>query len=226
MLYRVDFTTAKTRLVNNMTGNSVNAIGYNVFDNYLYGSNLFNQNTAYLVKIGGRGNYASIKQLPLHTPGVNWNAGEVDDAGHYWAAANGANWIKVDVHPESHTYGKIVESGQSDAGLYTPIDWAWVPGGGDALWALGYAPNFKSTQLMRFDRTLHTWTRSTNFGHVAGSNAWGAIYAGANQTIIASENISGQIWQFPLPTVGKYGKRLSTGPASNNNDGARCARAI
>ncbi|KAI1811489.1 proline rich protein 5MeD [Poronia punctata] len=202
-------------------------MGYNIFDHYLYASNLA-RGVVSLIKIGGTGNTSSVGTIPAPAPNVNWNAGDVDVSGYYWASANGTKWILIDVNPSrTSTYGKVVATGKSDPKGFTPIDWAYVPGGGNYLWALGHNANYTRTQLMRFDRTLHTWTLETDFGSVAGQNAWGAVYAGASNTIIASENVSGETWSFPLPSTGlKRGTKLSRGPASNNNDGTRCPLAL
>ncbi|GAP87492.1 putative proline rich protein 5 protein [Rosellinia necatrix] len=223
-LYRVNLTTGRSTIVSDSTGSAVNAMGYNIFDDYLYASN-FAYGNAYLVKIGGSGVAATVSQLPISSTGLNWNIGDVDERGQYWASYNGEGWIKVDADARSETYGKVVASGVADTLGYTPIDWAYVPGAGDYLWALGYTGAYNETQLMRFDRTAHTWSLQTNFGNVVGRNAWGAVYAARGEALVGSENVSGEVWKFPLLT-GKDAEFLAMGPASNNNDGARCINAI
>jgi hypothetical protein len=221
----LNFTTAKTTNTFITAGTGINALGYNIFNNYLYASN-FALAVSSLVQIGGTGLLTPVAQLPLSSSGQNWNNGDVDEKGQYWASYNGGNWIKVDVVPGSATYGQVVASGTADPLGYTIPDWAYVPGGGDYLWALGAAAPHDQAQLMRFNRTAHTWVLSINFGKITGSNAWGAIFAGANQTIVASETVSGEIWQFPLPALGVIPIRLSVGPPNSSYDGARCINAI
>jgi hypothetical protein len=149
-----------------------------------------------------------------------------------WASSGGTSWIQLDLRPGSATFGKELDSGISTP-QYTVIDWAYVPGGGDYLWGLGYDnttdPATSPTYLMRFDRTTHVWTTLTNFGVIASSqlsppaaNAWGAVYASDGGFIYGSENNSGEIYRFPLPGNGTTAVKISNGPKSTQNDGARC----
>jgi hypothetical protein len=48
---------------------------------------------------------------------------------------------------------------------------------------------------------------------------FGAMYGMNNGTLYGSNNQNGEIWQFP---VGGRPFRVSSGPISNSNDGARC----
>ncbi|KAF2966838.1 hypothetical protein GQX73_g6769 [Xylaria multiplex] len=225
-LYRVNFTSSLTTLIGNDVGTSIDAIGYNTLDNYLYASDLV-FDTAFLIKIGGTGAFTPVAELPLGPDGQNWNNGDFDENGHYWASYDGEAWIEVDVVPDSVTYGRVISSGIADPLDNKPMDWAYVPGGSsDYLWALGSSASYDRTQLMFFDRVTHTWSLATDFGNVAGRNTWSAIYAGPNQSIIASEDVSGEVWSFPLPNTDGEATPLSKGPAAGNNHGARCLHAI
>ncbi|CAJ2504070.1 Uu.00g114640.m01.CDS01 [Anthostomella pinea] len=194
-------------------GTMTNAMGYNSLDNYLYASNYVNTtnaNTWTLIRIGGTGAYTNVTSLPTAPAAQNWLVGDVDESGQYWASYYGQQWFQLDLKPGSATYGQVVASGTASPSLQV-VDWAYVPGAGNYLWALGYNSALTSTTLMRFDRTAHTWTALTNFGNVAGQNTFGAVYAGPNQTLLGTENTSGQLWKFQLPVVGTTKTQLGTG---------------
>lgn len=199
-------------------------MGYNIADNYLYASI---STTPRLVRIAGNGDTTLLASLNVSS---TLNCGDVDENAHYWAAASGAMWIQVDLDPASANYGTQITSGTASP-AFSVIDWAYVPGGGDALWGLGYDSQSRQTNLMRFDRTVRTWTTLTNFGTIASatmgqSNAWGAVYASDDGYLYGSENNSGEIWRFPLPgATTTAAVKISNGPKSSSNDGARCIKA-
>ncbi|KAK8006330.1 hypothetical protein PG991_012627 [Apiospora marii] len=226
-LYRVNITTGASTLVKSPVGDGsrgINAMGYNVGDNYLYGAIGTLSNTD-LVRIAASGDTTILGSLNVT---VTLNAGDVDENNQYWATANGKQWIQVDLKPGSATFGRTLASGTANP-TYTLIDWAYVPGGGNYLWGLAYntgglTPN-ANTYLQRFDRTARTWSVFTDFGNIAGKNQWGAVYASDDGFLYGSENNSGQIWKFPLPANGTTAVKVSNGPSATSNDGARCIKA-
>jgi hypothetical protein len=228
----VNVTSGQTTLIRSNVGNGVdaiNAIGYNVLDNYLYGAIFYGSNqTSSLLRIAANGDTSVVAPLVI-TGGGAPTAGDVDENGQYWATVGGRFFVQVDLKPGSPTYGQTRSSGLSSL-LSTVPDWAYVPGGGDALWGFAYQliGILGTTALMRFDRTTKTWSLSTNFNYVTGSNTWGAVYAGNDGFLYGSENTSGEIWRFPIPGTGTNVTtplKVANGPASGNNDGARCIKA-
>jgi hypothetical protein len=229
MLYSVNISTGSTSLIRSNVGNgvdSINAIGYNSLDNYLYGAIYYNSNsTASLLRISANGDSSIVLPLSITGGGIP-SAGDVDENGQYWATVGGKFWIQVDLRPGSPTYGTTRASGLASL-LNTVPDWAYVPGGGDALYGFAYTLLGLSTTLVRFDRTLKLWTIVKDFGNIAGSNTWGAVYTGADGYLYGSENTSGQIWRFPVPgTVNANTSplKIANGPAYSSNDGARCIK--
>ncbi|KAI8631256.1 hypothetical protein F5Y19DRAFT_483129 [Xylariaceae sp. FL1651] len=226
-LYSVNISTGSTTLIRSSVGNgqdAINAIGYNVFDNYLYGA-IYNtaSSTASLIRIAANGDSTVITTLNVTGGGVP-NAGDVDENGQYWATVGGKFWVQVDLRPGSATFGTTRASGLASL-LNAVADWAYVPGGGDALWGFASTTLGLNTILVRWDRSSKLWTTATDFGNIAGNNAWGAVYAGADGYLYGSENTSGQIWRFPLPANGTTPVKISNGPQSTSNDGARCVKA-
>ncbi|KAF7532127.1 hypothetical protein G7054_g8228 [Neopestalotiopsis clavispora] len=206
-------------------------MGYNFADNYLYAS--IGTTGARLVRIAANGDTTLLSSFNI-TGGLN--CGDVDENAVYWGSNGGALWIEVDLRPTSANFSRQINTGTA-VPPYTVIDWAYVPGGGDALWGLGFDNSLGlalgQTYLLRFDRTAHTWTRLTNFGQIAntlnttaGTNAWGAVYASDDGYLYGSENNSGEIWRFPLPGANTTAAvKISNGPKSSSNDGARCIKA-
>lgn len=190
-------------------------MGFNSLDNFLYAT--YQGSPLQLIKIDGQGNVAYLG--PLNTTS-QYNVGDVDEQGHYWASLFGGRFQEVDVNPDSPTYLRTLASGTSNP-PFNVGDWAYVPYGGDFLYAVGYNTTSQAI-LMRFSRTSYAWEVLNNYGNLAGNNNFGAIYADDNGDLFGSENTSGQIWRFPLSSNGTNAVFISKGPTSSQNDGARC----
>ncbi|KAG8667397.1 hypothetical protein FPOAC1_012228 [Fusarium poae] len=218
-LYRVEITTGKTTLIKSTVGGGgwINGIGYNRFDDYIYGMYMDNSGTQ-LIRIGGDG---TSTLLPARTSDRSVNMGDIDNQGRFWISNNGGAWWVIDLMPGSAKYGQIIMSGTATTSLKA-ADWAFVPGGGDFMYSVMYNSDGSSSTLCRFSRTSYTWQTMKSFGDITGDNIWGALYAAADGSLYGSENSSGNIYQFPIaPTIGNP-KFISTGPVSSWNDGARC----
>jgi len=233
-LLSVNISSGASSTIRNGVGNGydpVNAIGYNSLDNYLYGTVYYALNlSSSLIRIGSNGDSQIIlPALPFTLSGALGGfpgAGDVDEQGQYWVTVGGQSWVQIDLKPGSATYGKVRNTGVASLANFV-TDWAWVPGGGDALYGFAYNPlailALSRTYLMRFDRAQKSWTQVADYGNLVGANQWGAVYAGDDGFLYASEQSTGQIWRFPLN--GTTPVRVATGPSGENNDGARCVRA-
>lgn len=193
----------------------INALGYNVLDNYLYG---YGTNDRTINRIGPDGNSQVIATLPSTVTGIV--AGDIDINGQYWITAQGLNYYRIDLAPGSSTYARVRESGSTNlASDYNVIDWvalAAVPG---SLYAVVGGFSSTQTNLMRFDKTTKQFTNIATYGSIAG-NTWGAGYSTTDGNIYASDNVSGQIWAFPIN--GATPRFFSQGNPTSVNDGARC----
>ncbi|CAM1509444.1 Fc.00g031830.m01.CDS01 [Cosmosporella sp. VM-42] len=220
-LYRIELTTGKSTLIKNGIGPGgvINGAGYNRFDDFIYGmhQDVGGGTGSQLVRIAANGAYEMLPARISNSKSIV--AGDIDNQGRFWISEFGHKWWQIDLRPGSATFGKIVQSGT--AALANNIaDWSYVPGGGDYLYALAYT--YKSTTLVRFSRTSKTWETLRAFGNLSGQNLWGALYSAKNGVMYGSENTGGEIWQFPIaPSIGTPSK-LSSGPTSSQNDGARC----
>lgn len=221
-------------------GAAIDAMGYNVLDNYVYAVAGAAAPGGSLLRIAANGD-AQALGAPGLTAAVN--VGDVDEAGYLWVAADGKQWWQVDVRPGSATFGQAVASGTA-APAYPILDWAYAPNAALAaagqstccLYALGYDDPLNlglikyNTYLLQFNRGTKAWTTLTNYGNLAGTilggkSVWGALYAADDGFLYSSENNSGELWRFPLSTAGgAKPQKMATGPAANN-DGARCLKA-
>jgi hypothetical protein len=220
-LYRVDLETgANTKVTTTLLRDSTNAIGYNVLDNFLYGAQNAGSAGANLVRITASGSDTIIRNLGA---GVGGNVGDIDTDGYYWLSSGGTKWWKIDLRPGSATYGEVLSSGTAAVPApYGPADWAFLPSGGRFLWTVASVAGSGATtsSLLRFDMDAHTWSVVRNYtGTPRGG--WGAMYAIDKGGIVyASDNPGGQIWAFPIN--GSAATLAANGPASGQNDGARC----
>lgn len=166
------------------------------------------------------------------------SGGDVDESGYYWGTDTGNQWVQIDLRPGSSAYGQVVTAGTvaaANAPQYPIYDWAYVAGGGNYLYAVGYSPGvlglaLANTYLLQFNRATKAWKTLTNYGNIVPSiitsSTWGAVYASDDNALYASENGSGQIWKLPLPPAsGTTATKISNGPSANSNDGARCINA-
>lgn len=245
--YTVDLSTGDSELeepFNLLTSLSlIDAIGYNVKDNYVYGLAQTVLVPGSLIRIGAGGASQTVSANIAPTifggqTGLTFLAGDVDETGTYWAISSsvtvsgvlGQYWIKIDLSdPTSSTFGNVTESGFTGV-PYPILDWAYVPGGGDFLYALCNAPG--STQLYKFDRTAHSWSSVKNYGPVE-QNTWGALFATPDGTLYAVDQFSATLYSFSVTDA------LAANPAApvlihTTNvpltgisfiDGARCANA-
>lgn len=195
----------------------INAIGYNVLDNYLYG---FAQDQSYIVRI----TTAGVTQVITQVMQSGVVVGDIDTSGYYWYIDSAA-WYKMDLIPGSATYGEIVAFGaQSVPPGYNVNDWVYLPGQGDYLYTVASNPGDYGA-LMRFSMIAHTWEILTVYStsDLLNTGLIGAFYGASNATFWGSINSSGKIIQFTLTGTPHLS---SQGPISSSNDGARCSLAL
>ncbi|KAH9885057.1 hypothetical protein F4778DRAFT_799392 [Xylariomycetidae sp. FL2044] len=236
-LLRVDIANggAPTAIGQVGDGRNINAMGYNIGDNYMYAV-IGNVLPVSLIRIGTDGNSSVLNSLNLN---VLIDSGDVDENYQYWGTAAGKYWVRIDLTPGSASFGKIQASGGPSNGFTnTVFDWAFVPntntnttGGNNnnnnSLYALSTATfltaPMQRTVLVRFDRGTGQWSTVTDFGDVVGMNAWGAVWSSKDGYVYGLENSSGTVVKFPLS--GKSYIIMSKASSSTMNDGARCLNA-
>lgn len=237
-LYRVDLTTNKLTIIINILdilAGPINAIGYNTLDNYIYGimaDPLLGGSGSQLVKIASDGTYKRLSARIENNKALY--VGDIDSTGRLFVSDGGSNWWQFDVNPSSSTYGTLVGSGaSSNVPSVTFNDWAYIPGGGDYLYAV--PPSIvnllsASTTMYRWSMTTKTWStyRTYSISSLAQlvSSVYGAVYASADGNLYAGDNVLGAIYKFPVVAAGTSASLVSSAAILNVvNDGARCVKS-
>lgn len=214
----VNMITGAYETANTLADHSINAVGYNVLDDYVYGWDM--AGTPSIARVAADG---TVTRLGVPAGAVpNTVVGDVDADGQYWVQ-NGTTWNKIDLAPGSPTYMTLVDSGTSPApaGLKTTgADWAHVPGAGDFLYSVGQSATDQAV-LVRFNRSTGVRTSLGSLGLGTGTWSFGAVYADANGYLYASNNPTGLIYRIDVADASA--EVFAAGPMSGTNDGARCA---
>jgi len=222
-LYQVDLTTNVNTLITNQTGltsaDKVNSIGYNVLDNFIYGTDQASNGSTYIIQIAGNGVSKPIGLLDTNRNTL-WNVGDVDTSGRLWLSVSGGRWAQVDVVPGSSTFGRVIQSGTSTGA--SVLDWVYMPAQGNYLWSI--VNNAQSTALVSWGLDTHVWRTVRTLGSVAGSNSFGGLFTVSNNSFYGIENTGAGLWRFNVATG--TSSKVANGIQSSLNDGARCVNAF
>ncbi|NYD75708.1 DUF6923 family protein [Leifsonia soli] len=222
-IYQVDLVSGAATQIGT-TPDTVNGIGYNTLDNYMYGWDITTQT---LVRIASDGTLTNLGQPAGASAPSGYQVGDFDNAGHLFLQYGGTGdgqWVEIDLAPGSANYGKVIASGTPTrpAGIANlPSDWTYVNGG-----FYGLADTTAGTggaHLLRFDATTHAYTDLGPIANTSASATYGAAYADAAGNLYFSDNGSGTIYRVKPTTLESI--VVSAGPSSVGNDGARCATA-
>ncbi|GAA4360518.1 DUF7927 domain-containing protein [Angustibacter luteus] len=243
----VNLVTGVTNAGATVAGAKINSVGYNVTDGNYYGYiQAGDAGGQALVRISP--DFSTVTNLgapdvsstgfPLSDFGT-MNTGDVSPAGIWYGRTNtptNARWLAVDVNPGSPTYLQTVGGGQTGTGNANQVfgaDWSFNPADGN-LYSVGYNANTFNAQVFRFDPRTGTTTLVASPGRLTAPNGvnsqqtndpqMGATYADSNGYLYAANNGTGHTWRINMnnPTDISF---FSYGPASNQNDGARCVNA-
>jgi hypothetical protein len=227
-LFSINITTGtNTQLNTDFTGfnadNGLNAMGFNVLDNYLYAYSFtgqivrINSTKATVVNTLVGGNYVQ-----------TYSSGDIDTNGNFWILnSNGTRWAQIDLKPGSSTYATVLNAGATSwPSGYRSIDWSYMPSQGNYMYAVLYDITGTATTAKnifgRWSLSTHTWEQIGTFNNLLGM--YGASYASNSGTMWVSDNGGGSIWRIDVPSRSQP-VRQSSGPASSGNDGARCVYA-
>ena len=222
----INMVTGEDIVTQTLTSARVNAAGYNVIDNYIYGQDFV---SGQIVRIAADG---SVEPVTITggtvTTGVT---GDVDENGHYWITTAiptswGNTWTQVDLNTNTVLDSGLVQGGNiNHTSTQGGADWAYVPGT-NSLYRVATVDGGDSPfRLYRFDRDTK---QHVNEGDIIGGNingaqdgGWfGAVYADSEGFLYASHNTSGNIYRINVSN--RQAMLFAEGPASNSNDGARC----
>ncbi|KAG9511889.1 hypothetical protein KCV07_g9856, partial [Aureobasidium melanogenum] len=215
-------SNVQTTISTNVGNDSINAMGYNVLDNYLYAIETGTPNR--VIRIDSAGKATTVGSLPA---GNFYNVGDFDGNGNLWISAAGEQWARIELTPGSTTFGHTTSNGTSSTTNLNsgPSDWVYLPQQGEYFYSVTQGT---SPQLVRWSLTTHTWSVVRTYGNIDGRtsgliNQFGALYAVGSDTFYASDNGSGALYRFNV-TSGNPTK-IRDGSTTTRNDGARCILA-
>ncbi|WP_225035761.1 DUF6923 family protein [Winogradskyella sp. SM1960] len=217
-LYSFDLSTnslseIKDPLISDTTTSQfINAIGYNVVDNYLYG---FLQGSNKVVKIDNNGDIELLTVTGL--TGSNYPSGDIDENGILYLYGQG-RFVTIDLNPTSPNYlvANIVLQHfvVSNDMAFSPID--------NNLYIL---TSNSSRSLLKFDTTTNT---ISTLGQVSGlesesTNSFGTAYMDTLGNMYVANNSSGNTYKINTPHLGGLTAAFySNLPGVSPGDGARC----
>ncbi|KAF5708783.1 hypothetical protein FGLOB1_6242 [Fusarium globosum] len=223
-------------------GGPINGIGFNRLDNYIYGfyqqplvnavlCGVLGCKRSGLIRIAKDGRW-EVLDLVIGTNAISM--GDVDDQGRFWVSEGGGRWWCIDLRPTSTTFGKLLDSGTSATNLLSGVgDWAYVPGGGNYLYAVQASvieSGLLRTNIVRWSLTTQKWERFQTYPNLILTTlnlVWGAVMAAPDGTLFAQETVLGQTWKFTLGSAANP-TAIPGGAILNllGSDGARCAGTL
>ncbi|WP_432459623.1 LruC domain-containing protein [Agarivorans sp. QJM3NY_25] len=218
-LFGVNLATGHYQTLSSDMGTSgkLNAIGFNLHDDHLYAWSYQHQT---LAKIGD--DY-QLQPLSLNWNGidsqVNFYVGDVavDENAHYLYRSGGDRGLyRVSLAPNEADYlnmQRIVDGAALNLRIF---DMAFHPDNG-----MLYSVDNKGV-LWRIDPNDGS---SQSLATVGQTGTFGAVYFDVDGNLYISRNSDGLIFQIDISAAQPTALRYAQGPASSNNDGARCAIA-
>lgn len=220
-------------------GLGIQGIGFNPYDNYIYGfatkglltqlvlGVVLSKPQSQLIRIASNGNW---ELLPLILETQTISMGDIDNQGRLFVSESGKAWWSIDLKKGSSTFGKIIKQGTSKADLLSGVgDWSYVPGGGDYLYSVqasALESGLLQTNIVRWSTSTNTWSSFKSYPGIlltALNLVWGATIAAPNNVLFAQENVLGQTWRFQLDGTADP-QPIAGGTILNlNGDGAKCA---
>lgn len=219
----VNMTSGEVEVVTTLSTH-VNAIGYNIVDDFVYGVDRQNGG---IIRFGSNGNLETVAGAAVinnRTPVT----GDVDDNGHLWLYAGGANeWIQVDLNADDDNADPVQVGSGTPGGLdlddYSQIvDWTYIPGT-DHLYSVTATADNSTAHLLRFDRTSKQFEFVADLGDLGSVNTFGATYTDSDGLLYAGNNGTGVIWRIDVENG--TASEFAQGPPTSQNDGARCFNA-
>jgi LruC domain-containing protein len=196
------------------TTDKLNAVGFSIHDQYLYGWSYEYQT---LARIGQ--NYQVEPLAVSHAPLTSFFVGDVSSQENtYFAYRKGASFglYGISLDSDSPNYLQAIRIADDSNLNLNIFDFAFHPDSHEV-----YSVD-RSGQLLRID--IHNASVET-LGHVGVTGTFGAVYFDASGTLYISRNDDGQIFRVDPDAAAPQAELFASGPASSNNDGARCAAA-
>lgn len=192
----------------------MNAIGFNYHDNYLYAYNYYYGS---IVKIDS--NYNVTPLWPSNMPNTGFYVGDIAVASNtYYLYRPGSKYglyrIEMDeAHSDYMSLERVASGSQLSLNIY---DMAFHPDNG-----LAYSVD-RWGNLHQINVDVGSSSKLSNVGQ---SGVFGAVYFDVSGNLYISRNNDGHIYRIDTNSNYPVAEFFAYGPASSNNDGARCALA-
>ncbi|ADZ90006.1 LruC domain-containing protein [Marinomonas mediterranea] len=215
-LYSVDLATGLYEMLSDNLGTSskLNAMAYNVHDDYLYAFTSEFNNIARI-----HSNY-QIKALAASgLPGTSFYVGDIsltENAYYLYRPGGDFGLYRISLDSNSPDYLNTQQVVSGDTLNIAIFDFAMHPVN-NQLYAVD-----RHGELHQIDANSGT---SVSLGNVGQSGTFGASYFDENGTFYISRNSDGHIFRIDVQAVSPQAEFFALGPSSSQNDGARCALA-
>ena len=206
--------------------NYVNAIGYNILDNYIYG---YDQTTGSIVRVDNSGNIMTLKPNPNGLPLGNYNTGTLDPNGFLYIFVNdGTRFYTIDLRPNSSTFMKLVNPTNGYLEQTSNYGVALNPAVNVSDWVYnktdGNLYGVTSTGILA--RIVPTTGGTSNLITTGATNGpFGAQAIDAHGNIYAISNRDGNIYKYTISGNTANGILFSNTVVTSNNDGTMCPNA-
>lgn len=215
-LYNVDLATGYFQKSTPLDWNQkkMNAMGFNYHDAYLYA---YNSYFGSIVKIDA--DYKVTPLWPDNMPQIGFYVGDIAVSSNtYYLYRPGSSYGLYRIELDSHhtDYMQMIKIVSGSDLLMNIFDFAFHPENG-----LIYAVD-KWGNLLRINPDIGNSTKISNIGQ---SGVFGAVYFDVSGNLYVSRNNDGHIFRVNTNSNYPVAEFFAYGPASGNNDGARCALA-
>ncbi|MGR5118044.1 LruC domain-containing protein [Vibrio astriarenae] len=220
-VYGVNLVTGQSTLLQGDTGTTanVNGVGFDFDSRYIYGYDTTNKK---IVRLG-----KDFKVEDIYTSGLptayTFYVGDVFNK-HYFLYRKGKGLFKIDLTPLDTDPNAVLDVVQiSSTATVSLTDMAFHPGD-EKL----YGVDNGSGMLYQFDTDTGN---ATLIGDIGETGTFGAGYFDVNGYYYLSRNQDGHIFRIDLSSQSNIDNgnvtavKFADGPASGQNDGARCANA-
>ena len=214
-LYSVDLATGFSKPLSTpgWTSAKMNALAFNLSDSYLYA---YNYETGSISRLGADN---SVVELNANMQGLSFFVGDIsptENAYYFYRSGSDYGLYRLSLDSLSDDYlslQKVISGAALNLKIY---DMAFHPSNG-----MVYAVDNQGA-LWKIDISNNT---AEKLGNTGESGTFGAAYFDVDGNLYISRNNDGLIFQIDVSQSTPKAVRFASGPASSNNDGARCALA-
>lgn len=216
-MYSVDLATGGYALLGEIDSASMNAIGYSLHDDYIYGWSKQHQQ---VVRIHSDFSFDVLTMQDK--PANNIYVGDVSPLENiYYFYHPNVGIYRMSLDQFDPDYLRAIQISSRAAFRKSIYDLAINPNDGFA-----YSVD-RNGRLLKIDlATASTSTTPhTDLGNVGQSGTFGAVYFDSNDYLYISNNASGKIFRIDVNQDNPVAELFASGPSSSSNDGARCSSA-